>query len=386
MSRADAATGRRVLQAFGPLDGGVAEHVLRLSPALAQRGWEVEIAAPPQSAAAQELSGQGHVLHPMSFSRAPHPGDAGTARRLRALDRERDYAVVHAHSSKAGALVRLALPRSQRLVYTPHCFAFAASFGAASGAQRLAYRAAEQALIHRAGTVIAVSEWERREGERRLRGLAERVHVVPNGVPDCARPQPDPDLVAFKGEGLLAGCIAVLRPQKDLLGLIRAARLLEDQGRLDFRVAVVGNGALQEEIHALIADLRLGDKVRHFPFTGQMQSYLAALDLFVLPSLWESLPLSVLEAMSCGTPVLATRVGGTPEAVVDGVSGRLVEPGEPALLAAAMDELLHDPDQLAALVRGGREAFTQGFTVDRVADAVSSLYERAAGAGAVRRG
>jgi glycosyltransferase involved in cell wall biosynthesis len=376
--------GRRVLQVFGPLDGGVPEHVLRLSQGLAARGWAVEVAAPAESPAARELARLGMPLHPVSLSRAPGPGDVASARRLRTLDRQRGYALVHGHSSKAGALVRGALPRRERLVYTPHCFAFAASFGAAAAAQRLVYQAVEQALVPRTGTLIAVSDWERREGQRRLRGLGGRMHVVHNGVPACPDPQPDPALLAFKGEALLAGTVCGLRPQKDPLSLVRAAGVLEAAGRLDFRVAVVGNGELAAAVEAEIARLGLEEKVRTFPFAETAAPYLAALDLFVLPSLWESLPISALEALACATPVVATRVGGTPEAVVDGVSGRLVDPGDPDALATVMDELVRDPQQLAALSRGGHAAWAEHFTVDAMADAVSALYERAAGAGGAR--
>ncbi len=376
--------GRRVLQVFGPLDGGVPEHVLRLSQGLTERGWAVEVAAPARSPAAQELARLGMPLHPVSLSRAPGPRDVASTRWLRALDRRRGYAVVHGHSSKAGALVRGALPRRERLVYTPHCFAFAASFGAAAAAQRLVYQVVEQALVPRTGTLIAVSEWERREGERRLRGLDGRMHVVHNGVTACPDAAPDPAVLAFKGEGLLAGTVCGLRPQKDPLSLVRAAGVLEARGRLDFRVAVVGNGELAGAVEAEIARLGLGEKVRAFPFAGSAQPYLAALDLFVLPSLWESLPISALEALACATPVVATRVGGTPEAVVEGVSGRLVAPGDPDALATLMDELMHDPQQLASLAHGGYAAYAQHFTIDAMADAVSVLYERAAEAGEAR--
>ncbi|MDP9385446.1 MAG: glycosyltransferase, partial [Actinomycetota bacterium] len=160
----------RVLQVYGPVDGGVPAHVQVLSEGLLERGWELELAAPAASPALHALRDLGVPVHPLAFSRAPRPGDLTTLARLRALDRERGFDLVHAHSSKAGALVRAALPRPGRLVYTPHCFAFAASFGVAAGAQRALYALAEQALVPRTGAIVAVSEWERAEGRRRLRG------------------------------------------------------------------------------------------------------------------------------------------------------------------------------------------------------------------------
>jgi glycosyltransferase involved in cell wall biosynthesis len=370
---------RRVLQVYGPLDGGVAEHVLGLSRGLRERGWEVEVAAPAGSPTARVLESEGHRLHPLPFGRAPHPRDLATLRALRAIDRRRGFDVVHAHSSKAGALVRAALPRRERLVYTPHCFAFAAAFGRLGGLQRQSYRAAEQLLLPRTGAVIAASRWEQEAGRRGLRGLESRMSVVYNGVPPCDDPQPDPDLLAFKGGARLAGIVAVLRPQKDPLTLVRAAAVLERRGRLDFKVAVVGNGELREAVVVEIERLNLAEKVRWFAFTGGSARYLAALDVFVLPSLWESLPISILEAFACGCAVVASRVCGTPEAVEDRVSGRLVEPADVPGLADALDDLLRDPEQIARLGDAGREVHERRFGLERMVDEISAVYERRAG-------
>lgn len=376
----------RVLEVYGPLDGGVAEHVLRLSQGLAASGWEVQVAAQAGSPAAQQLASEGHRVHRLPFPRPPHPRDVGTALALRRIDREQGFDVVHAHSSKAGALVRGALPRPGRLLYTPHCFAFAATFGRFGAAQAAAYRAAEQALVPRTGTLIAASEWEREAGEQALRGAAARTEVVYYGVPPCTEPAPDPELMAFKGDERLAGTVAVLRPQKDPLTLVRAAAALHRRGRLDFKVAVVGNGELRDVVVEEIGRLGVGDRVRWFPFTEGSPRYLAALDAFVLPSLWESLPISVVEALACGRPVIASRVCGTPEAVQDGVNGRLVAPGDVEGLAAAMDELLHDPERLAAMGAAGRAVYERRFRPERMVDEVAALYERAMTREAARGG
>ncbi|HEX8100969.1 MAG TPA: glycosyltransferase [Solirubrobacteraceae bacterium] len=373
---------RRALQVYVPVDGGVPEHVLRVAEGLAGRGWEIDIAAPAESPAAQRLQAAGMPVHAFESSRWPQPHDVRTGRLLRRLDRERRYDVVHAHSSKAGALVRATLPRPRRLLYTPHCFSFAASFGTLTGPQRQVYRAIEQALVPRTGTLIAASDWERREGARRLRGVAPITQVLNYGVPDCGSPEPDPEVLAFKGDGRLAGSVCRLDLQKDPLTLVRAAAVLKRRGRLDFKVAVIGNGSLDDQVEAEIARLGLGEQVRRFPFAGNSQRYLAALDVFVLPSLWESLPIAVLEAMACATAVIATRVCGTPEAVVDGVSGRLAEPGDPEGLATVMDDVLHDPEQIDRLARGGHEAYERRFTLARMTDAMAELYERTAVAGA----
>jgi glycosyltransferase involved in cell wall biosynthesis len=120
--------------------------------------------------------------------------------------------------------------------------------------------------------------------------------------------------------------VSVLRPQKDPLALVRASARLGERGELRGHVAIVGDGELAPAVRGEIDTLGVGDRVRWFPFRGDAGPYLAALDLLVVPSRWESMPIGPIEAMLCGVPVLATAVGGVPELLEDGVTGRLVQP------------------------------------------------------------
>ena len=356
-----------------PEDGGVAEHVLGLARGLAARGWPVEAAVSPDSTIAAGLAEAGLVVHELPLTREPSPRDLHPARALRKLDRERGYSIVHGHSAKAGALVRGALRHPRRLVYTPHCFAFAAASGAA---RRRAYTAIEQALVPRSGAILAVCEWEAELARRHLRGAAARVQVIYNGVPECGPADPHPELLAFRRNEPLAGLVSVLRPQKDPLLAVRAAARLAEEGRLVGRLAIVGNGELREQVQQEIVRLDLGERVRWFAFEGSVGPYLRAIDAFVLSSAWEALPLAVLEAMSFGLPVVATRVGGVPEAVEDGVTGRLVAPGDAPALAGALAEVLGDADLRGRWGAAGRSAFERRFRVDPMIDAVAERYAR----------
>jgi glycosyltransferase involved in cell wall biosynthesis len=359
-----------VLEVLQPQDGGVAAHVLQLAAGLRRRGWQIEVATPAGSGIVGALEDAGVPVHDLAVVREPSLSDLAAARTLRALDRHRRYGLVHAHSSKAGALVRAALPNRRRLLYTPHCFAFAARFG---GTQRIVYRAVEQLAVPRTGALVAVCDWERREADG-LWGADAVVRHIEYGVDACDGADPDPELVMFAGGEPLAGMVSVLRPQKDPLLAVRAAARLIDRGELPGRLAIVGNGPVEDEVRDEIERRGISDRVRWFPYRGDVGPYLAALDLFVLPSAWEALPLSLLEAMSCGLPIVATAVGGTPEAVIDGVTGRLIDHGDEEGLAAALRELLADRGAREEMGRTGLEMYEARFRVERMLDETESLY------------
>jgi len=228
-----------------------------------------------------------------------------------------------------------------------------------------------------------VCDWERQSAER-LRGGSRLVHHIASGVTPCDGAAPDPELVMFKGDRPLAGMVSVLRPQKDPLLLVRAAARLLDEGRLPGRVAIVGNGPIEDDVRREIERLGVGSEVAWFPYRGVVAPYLAALDLFVLPSEWEALPLSLLEAMSCGLPILATDVGGTHEAVVDGVTGRVVPKGDDAVLADALQELLSDPVARETMGDAGRQRYEARFRLDRMIDQTAALYGELLGAAGPR--
>jgi glycosyltransferase involved in cell wall biosynthesis len=360
----------RLLHVLQPESGGVPQHVLVLSRALVQRGWDVDVAAGagarPGSAYRASLEAAGARAFALPLRRAPGLWDARAAVGLRRLD-DPPYDIVHAHSSKAGALARLALPHARRIVYTPNCFAFAAGFGPA----RAAYWAVEQALVPRTGALVAASEWERRQA-RVLLGAGPRMHTIPNGVPPARTDvEPHPELIRLRASGrLVAGFLARLEAQKDPLTLVAAAA----RASTDAHVVIAGNGALEDDVRAAIARLGVAERVHHLGFEAPVDRYLAGFDLFVLPSRWESLPIAVLEAMAAGLPVLATDVGGTGEAVADGVTGRLVAAGDPDALARGLDAMLAAPDALRAQGEAGRGRWRERFSLDRLADDHDALY------------
>ena len=266
-------------------------------------GWSVLVAGPAEAIVYPELERAGVELVRLPIGRALRPRPYGRAlRRLARLAEGVD--LVHGHSSKAGAIARAAALRAHTpCVYTPHCYGFVGPVGAK---RKLAATAIEGALGRVTAATICVADEERRLAARYRVTPRERLHVVHNGCPSCdAAATPLPALAALAAEGPLAACVTVLREQKGVDVFLDAAPLVLER-RPDARLAVVGNGDLRGPLEAQAAALGLGPRLRFVDFEPPAARALASLDVFVLPSRWEAFPISVLEALACGVPQVAT--------------------------------------------------------------------------------
>jgi glycosyltransferase involved in cell wall biosynthesis len=369
----------RALQVFEPPDGGVAEHVVQLTTGLLEHGCEVEVAGPAEARVRTALP-EGVEYHALPFMRSyrtPHRDLAALAALFRIL-RTRRIDLLHAHSAKAGVIGRLvAQAAGVPCVYTPHCFAF---IGEVSARRQVFASGVERVLGALTARTICVSRDEREQALRRRVGVPHRLEVIHNGVGPCPRPEADPELRRFAGDRPLVGAVAVHRRQKGLDRLLDAAPEVLAR-RPDVRFAIVGDGPLLSSHRRRAEELELGSSIIFQPFVPPSARYLRALDLFVLPSRWEAFPIAVLEAMACGIPQVATDVGGTPEAVEHGETGLLVPPGDPAALARAAAELVHDPERRARMAEAGRQRHASLFTVERMVAQTAGVYEEALSGG-----
>jgi glycosyltransferase involved in cell wall biosynthesis len=241
--------------------------------------------------------------------------------------------------------------------------------------QRLAYRAAHAVVANSS----AAADQLRREGVP-----AQRIRTIPNGV-DCTIFSP---AVRDGGDSRAIRrivTVANLRPEKGHDTLIAAAaRVIDRQPDVEFDI--VGDGPLRA---SLVRQVNLRGLRSKFRFLGEREdvpAILAASDLFVLPSRSEACPNGVLEAMAAGLPTIATRVGGVPELITDGVSGVLVEPDAPDALAAAMVDLMDRPHFAFALGRAARDAAGRRFSFDRMVASFEELYLSQLQANAIHAG
>lgn len=252
------------------------------------------------------------------------------------------------------------------------------------GPKRFAHRA-----LYRLGTrivngVVVVSDETARAFARSTRSRTRKVVVVPNGVDTERYPAPV-DRARLRSELGLAPShhamimVGTFKRQKGHVHLVRALERVAPRFP-GLRLLLAGDGELRPEIERLVRDAGLADRVRFLGSRRDVPALLAASDSFVLPSLWEGLPIALVEAMASGLPVVATAVSGTSQVMVDGTTGWLVEPGRPDVLADAISELLRDPERARRMAATGRERVNRWFSARRQAEHLASLFAGTAGA------
>jgi glycosyltransferase involved in cell wall biosynthesis len=172
----------------------------------------------------------------------------------------------------------------------------------------------------------------------------------------------------------VAGIIARLTEQKAHRVLFDAVARTDALSRL--HLLVIGDGELRDELRGQVERLGLAHRVHFLGARRDLGNLLGAVDLFVMPSLWEGLPLSMVLAMGAGLPVIATRVAGIPEVVRHDETGLLVPPGDAAELGAALSRVVHEPGLGMRLGTAAREFVRPRFGVDGYLRSVTELYDR----------
>jgi glycosyltransferase involved in cell wall biosynthesis len=171
-----------------------------------------------------------------------------------------------------------------------------------------------------------------------------------------------------------------LHPAKGHEDLLNALALLRSQHpALLFCCLFIGEGELREPLQAQVQALGLQGTVVFAGLRRDVPRLLAALDVMVMPSRWEGLPMALLEAMACARAVVATRVGGIPDVVVDGEHGLLVSPQDPPALAQALARVIEAPALRQQLGHAAREVVLQRFDAQRTSGAYEALYAQALG-------
>jgi glycosyltransferase involved in cell wall biosynthesis len=347
--------------------GGAQTYVASLLAPLADR-FDVAVAAHGDGPLRDAARAAGVRFVPLRQVRRPLSlwrDVLGLLELLALLRRERPH-IVHVNSAKASALGRLAasLARVPIRVYTVHGWAFRAHGWPASAL----YRWAERLLRPLTTVTVCVADSERRAGLAAHTCKERTTVVIRNGV--------DPGNFrageAHSGRPRLV-TVGRLQAPKDAVTLVRALAAL--RGR-PFEAVFVGDGPDRPAVEEEVRRLGLEPAVELLGERDDVPELLGTADVFVLSSHSEGLPLSILEAMAAGLPVVASNVGGVSEVVVDGDTGLLVPPGDAQSLAAAIERLLEDPPLCRRLGEAGQNRVAEHFDLAAVQQAHLDLYRR----------
>lgn len=299
------------------------------------------------------------------------PGDLRWTWRLRRLLEEQPVDVVHAHAPLVAAIARLAartLPRRVRplTMSTEHNIWSAYSFPTRI-INAITYPLDQAHFAVSEEVRRSMPEWWQQRTETLIHGIAvEAVRARRSAREHMRR------ALGVRDDECLAVTVANYRRHKDYSTLLAAARLLREGGA-PVRFVAVGQGPLEHAVNDEHARSGLGDDFQLLGYRPDAIDVLAAADLFVLSSRQEGLPVALMEALALGLPVIATAVGGIPEAVRDGIEGRLVPAGRPDELADAILGLVRDPEQRE---RMGKAAALRAadFDVERVVRRYEACY------------
>lgn len=349
--------------------GGAWIHVRDLAVGLQRLGHQVTVLAGGDDVSSlDEVGVSYHALRHMV--RPIRPGkDWRAFWEIRGLLQRLQPTIVATHSSKAGWIGRLA-GRSLGLptVFTAHGWAFTEGVPQPS---RSLYAVMEWLAGAFSSKIITVSEFDRTLA--RQHGVADddTIVTVHNGLKDIEEPlRGDP----ARDNPVRLIMIARFAPQKDHMTLIRALAPLR---QLNWQLEFVGDGSTRSAVEAEVAQLGLHEHVQFLGRRGDVAERLAEAQVLVLTSNWEGFPLTILEGMRAGLPVIASDVGGVGEAVVDGETGYVVPRGNHSVLTERLAEMVTDRELRAAMGRAGRARYEQHFTIERMVEKTLAVYVQA---------
>jgi glycosyltransferase involved in cell wall biosynthesis len=379
----------RILRVIARLNmGGPALHVSYLSAGLRDRGYETTLVAGSVSTGEQSMAyvaeERGVPVHLMPhLHREISPiQDILATFRLAKMIREQRPHILHTHTAKAGAIGRLAAvvagkARPPIVVHTFHGHVLRGYFG---GFRTAVFRGLERLLAPVADTLIAVSPEVRDDLVALNVAPPEKFEVIRLGIELDERVvhaleerKRTRRVMGVPDDRFLVGWIGRMTGVKRGADVLRAFRLLRDQG-VDATLCMVGDGPEREQLEALASNLGLMHDCLFAGYQEDVGPFFAAFDAFLLPSANEGTPVTAIESIASGCPVVATRVGGVPDVVEEGVDGFMVEPGDLEAIADRLGRLAADPELRARMGAAGRQRVLPRYAVERLVDDVDSLY------------
>lgn len=367
--------------------GGPAIHVANLAAGLETRGYHTTLVAGSLArgedsmdflaerlgihvVSVPELQREVSVLH-----------DARSVRHMAALIRQERPHILHTHTAKAGAIARAAAllagdARPPIVVHTFHGHVLKGYFGPARTAF---FRRVERSLARSSDVLIAVSPEVRDELVEHGVAPRDKFAVIRLGIPledrldDATADLDYRGLYGIPRDAFVVGWVGRMTGVKDTGAVLEIVRATRERG-IDAVLCMVGDGPDRERLEQLAHDLGIARSTYFVGYQSDVAGYYRLFDAFVLPSVNEGTPVSVIESLASGTPVVANRVGGVPDVVRDGTDGFLVEPGDTPGAAERLAQLATDPELRARFAESGRARMFERYSVSRLVDDIDRLY------------
>lgn len=340
---------------------GGQEQLFTLMTGLRREGHRIDLAAPPEGALGKRAAERGFPVHPyrQRFEWSPR----AFFRLRRILSRAR-FDVVHDNTPRS--IIGAAL--AARLEGVPvHVSSRRVVFPLRSPLSRFKYNWCQDSVLCVCGAVRDVLV---------AGGVKDdKVEVVYEGVEPSLFDGPSPPMERCGPDQVWVGISAALTPEKGHADLLEAMTMLaRDDDKV--RLLVLGAGPLEAALRRRAADCGLAERVRFEGFRSDADAFVRNVDIFCLPSRSEGFSSAVLAAMANRLPVVATRVGGNPELVEDGVTGLLCPSGAPAALAAALRRLVDSPAERERMGAAGRQRIESSFSMSRKIARTEQVYRK----------
>ena len=359
-----------------PFLGGGQVHLLSLARSLDQDRFEVFVSARGGGPLEDEVKRVGLRFLPIPLSKKMSRKNVGD---IRLVLQQNEIDILHTHGGVAGFFGRRAATKAGTpvIVHTLHGIHY---LHYRNPLLKFLYILQERHFSRRTDAVIFVSDADIEMGKKHRLVPEGKRRLIKNGVDIRSLihseelGQKKEDLrVKFELSPPVIGTVARLHRQKGILYLLRAAK--EIHGRHpEATIVVVGGGPLEESLRRQAAKLELG---RNFLMLGERtdaREILSLFDIFVLPSLWEGLPLVLIEAAALGKPMIATDIDGVREVIRNGENGILVPPRDPAKLAESVIRLIEDPSLATKLGVNAEKEIPHLFPLSRMVEKTQQLY------------
>ncbi len=352
--------------------GGAQTHVMDLAKELQKQGNKVEVIVGGNGVFIDQLINKGVKVHPIPYLiRSLHPlNDLRAVFEIRKLLKDIQPNVVATHSSKAGILGRIAawslhIPS----VFTAHGWAFTEGV---PKFKQIFYLIVEKIAGSFTNKVITVSDYDRMLSQKHRVVPLYKVNMIHNGVSNIPISN-----VTQSTDNPTFIMTARLEKPKNHIFLLQALSKLKDKR---WQVYFIGDGRLRLDIEYWIKKLELKNKVHLLGERTDVIQQLQNCDGFILISDWEGLPISILEGMRAGLPIIASDVGGVSELVTDDVNGFLIPKGNKEMLISKLSLLIQNKELRERLGKASRKKYENQFSLPRMIEQTVLIYQEVSNA------